>query len=192
MAIRRTAGRVPIVVSCALAHVQRQAKAMLERGGRSAWIGALLLNNLDFVFLQHARMRRGEITRATMRHSILKHARWWIRELLQQGARLKCPKTAATCRFLLRHEPSLWVFLYHDGVEPTNNAAERALRSPVIWRKISFGNDTESGARCTERLLSIAETCRQIGRCIRTFLTEALLAYRQGRQPPRLLPEPAT
>ncbi len=154
--------------------------------------GALLLNNLDFVCLQHARMCRGEITRGTMRDSILKHARWRIRDLLQQGARLKCPKLAATCRFLLRHEPSLWVFLYHEGVEPTNNAAERALRPPVIWRKISFGNDTESGARCTERLLIIAETCGQIGRCIRTFLTEALLAYRQGRQPPRLLPEPAT
>ena len=175
-----------------LAHVQRQAKAMLEREGKSARIGALLRKNLDFVFFQHARMCRGEITRTTMRDSILKHARWWIRELLQQGARLKCPKTAATCRFLLRREPSLWVFLDHEGVEPTNDIAERALRSPVIWRKISFGNDTQSGARCTERLLSIAETCRQIGRCIRTFLTEALLAYRQGRQPPRFLPEPAT
>ncbi len=66
-----------------LAHVKRQAKAMLERGGRSAQIGAPLLNNLDFVFFQHARMCRGEITRATMRDSVLKHARWWIRQLVQ-------------------------------------------------------------------------------------------------------------
>ncbi len=76
------------------------------------------------------RLRCEEISRATMRDSMLKHARRWIRELLQQGARLKCPKTAATYR-LLRHEPSLWVFLYHNGVEPTNNAAERALGARV-------------------------------------------------------------
>ncbi len=70
---------------------------------------------------------------------------------------------------LRRREPSLWVSLYHERAEPTNNAAERALPSVVIWWKISLGNDTEPGPCCRERLLSVAEACRQIGRRIRTF-----------------------
>ncbi len=175
-----------------LAHAKRQAKAMRERAGKSVRIGALLLNSLEFVFLQHARMCRGEITRATMRDSMLKHARSRMRALPGEAARLKRAKTAVTCRFLLQHEPSLWVFLSHDGVEPTKSAAEPALGSPVIWRKIRFGNNTESGARCTGRLLGIAETCRQAGRRIRTVLTDALVACRQGRQPLGPFPEPAT
>ncbi len=118
-----------------------------------------------------------------MRYSVVKHARWWIRELLQQWARLKCPKTAATCRLLTRHEPSLWVLPYHEGVEPADHEAEQALRSPVISRKINLGNGTESGARCTERLPDITEACPRIGRCTRTLVTGSLVAYRQGRLP---------
>ncbi len=68
-----------------LAHVKRHAEAMQEPEGKNARIGAPLLNDLEFVLLQHARMCRGEITRATMWDSIQKHARWWIRELPQHG-----------------------------------------------------------------------------------------------------------
>jgi len=175
-----------------LAHLVRQAKGMAERGGKAGRVGAVLRNNLEYALGEHRRMREGQIKHSTLRTEVTKHARWWVRETLAEGAAVRCAKTAGTCRHLQRHEPSLWLFLYHDDVEPTNNAAERALRPAVIWRKTSYGNDSESGARCTERLLSVVQTCRQLGRDIWTYLTEALTAFRAGREPPPLLPEPST
>ena len=72
-----------------------------------------------------------------------------------------CAKTAATCRELLAGETHLWTFVRVEGVEPTNNAAERALRHAVIWRKISGGTDSEAGSRFVERMLTVVATCRQ-------------------------------
>ena len=55
---------------------------------------------------------------------------------------------------------SLWTFLENEGVEPTNNRAERALRFGVIWRKRSYGTQSDKGNRWVERILSLKETCR--------------------------------
>jgi transposase len=50
---------------------------------------------------------------------------------------------------------SLWTFLDHEGVDPTNNRAERALRFGVLWRKRSLGTQSEKGNRWVERILSL-------------------------------------
>ncbi len=75
-----------------------------------------------------------------------------------------------------------------DGVEPTNNVAERALRPAVLWRKGSFGSDTEAGSRFAERLLTVVATCRQQGRQLLDFLVAAGEAALWGISPPSLLP----
>jgi transposase len=105
-----------------------------------------------------------------------------IREALSQGAACDCPETAATCRELLASEPKLWAFVWHEGVEPTNNAAERALRHAVLWRKGSGGTDSSRGSRFVERVLSIRETFRQQDRGFLGYLVECCQTHLDLKQ----------
>ena len=75
-----------------------------------------------------------------------------------------------------------------EGVEPTNNEAERCIRGAVLWRKGSFGVWSERGARYVERMLTVAGTCRKQGRQVYGYLREAVSAYHRGIPAPSLLP----
>ena len=86
-------------------------------------------------------------------------------------------------RRLQREMASLWVFLRAQGVEPTNNRAERSLRFAVMWRKGSSGTDSEAGNRWVERTLSLRQTCRQLGQSTFGALVDAVTSFFQGRQP---------
>jgi transposase len=86
-----------------------------------------------------------------------------VRSGLERGSGCACGKTSATCGELLRLWECLWTFTRIEGVEPTNNAAERAPRHAVIWRRISGGTDSELGSRFVERMLTVVATCRQQG-----------------------------
>jgi transposase len=88
-------------------------------------------------------------------------------------------------RRLLREMDSLWVFLAHYGVEPTNNRAERALRFGVLWRKRSLGTASDKGNRWVERLLSLKETCRLHARATYVVLVDAITSFFSD-QPPDL------
>lgn len=98
----------------------------------------------------------------------------------------------ALCGNLLDSWPALWTFAHVDGVEPTNNAAERALRPAVLWRKGSFGTQSDAGSRFVERILTVAATCKQQGRGLLDFLVSVITAARLGLPPPSLLPTPST
>jgi transposase len=78
---------------------------------------------------------------------------------------------------------ALWVFLREQGVDPTNNLAERGLRFGVIWRKTSHGTDSDAGNRWVERTLSLCPTCRQRGQLTFGVLVDAVTSLFQGRQP---------
>jgi transposase len=111
-----------------------------------------------------------------------------LRELLEGGAR-KSAKTRHHRRFarnLLKVWPALWTFVEAEGVEPTNNAAERGLRHAVIARKLSQGSRCEQGKRTTERLLSAAITCRLQGRSLFGYLAEVAEASIRGQPAPAL------
>ena len=82
----------------------------------------------------------------------------------------------------------MWTFAYHEGLEPTNNTAERALRPAVLWRKRSFGCHSEEGCRYVERLLTVVQTLRLQGRDVLDYLQAALTAHRHGLPTPKLLP----
>jgi transposase len=86
-------------------------------------------------------------------------------------------------RRLLREMESLWVFLVHYGVEPTNNRAERALRSGVLWRKRSLGTASKKGNRWVERILSLKETCRLQTRSTYEVLVDAVSSLFMQRLP---------
>jgi transposase len=85
-------------------------------------------------------------------------------------------------------EEGLWNFVWFPGVEPTNNAAERAVRHAVIWRRISGGTDSQAGSRFVERTLTVVATCRQQGRNVLDYLSSCFQAARNGQAIPSLLP----
>lgn len=87
---------------------------------------------------------------------------------------------------LLKIWPALWTFVTVEGVEPTNNAAERSLRGPVIHRKLSHGTRSEGGERFIERALSASVTCRLQGRSLFAYLSELLTARARGQPLPSL------
>jgi transposase len=110
-----------------------------------------------------------------------------VRSLLESGAACGCPWTAKVCRRLLEGFDHLWTFAAAAGVPPHNNAAERALRHGVIWRRTSHGTDGEPGSRYVERMLTAVATCRQRGRDVLAFLTTCLRARLDGTAAPSLL-----
>ena len=90
-------------------------------------------------------------------------------------------------RALFVNFESFFAFIDHEGVEPTNNSAERALRHAVIWRKITFGNRSEAGEVAVSRLLTIAATCKMQNRDALAYIATAIRSHRRGETPPSLL-----
>src|SRR5438105_6309799 len=83
-------------------------------------------------------------------------------------------------------EPALYTFAAVEGVEPTNNAAERALRHAVCWRKTSYGTDSSSGSRFVERVLTVVATCRQQSRGVLEYLVQCSDGHRRRGDHPSL------
>jgi transposase len=108
--------------------------------------------------------------------------------LLWRGADSADHKAAALCCGLNKWWAALWTFARVEGVAPTTNVSERALRPAVLWRKGSFGSDSVAGSRLAERLLTVGATCRQQGRPLLDFLVAAGEAALQGSAAPSLLP----
>src|SRR6185437_13618207 len=112
-----------------------------------------------------------------------------INSLLLRGVFSGNARLVGMCRELYNHREWLWTFVDVQGIEPTNNAAERALRPAVIYRKLSFGTQSASGSRFIERMLTVSETCRLQGRSIFAYLTAAVEAHFQQKAAPSLLPK---
>src|SRR5207237_9305922 len=108
--------------------------------------------------------------------------------LMRRGQENPDRKAAGLCRELTKWWAALWTFARVEGVEPTNNGAERALRPAVLWRKGCFGSDSEAGSRFAERLLTVVASCRQQGRSVLAFLVAAGEAALQCSGAPSLLP----
>jgi transposase len=111
-----------------------------------------------------------------------------VERLLGEAADVCPKKVAGTARQILKRKEALWTFVYTEGVEPTNNLAERDLRHAVIWRKTSFGTQSEEGSRFVERILSVVMSLRKQERNVLDYLTAALDAQLRGAPAPSLLP----
>jgi transposase len=112
-----------------------------------------------------------------------------VRRWLTEGIHSDHSKTANTCRRILAVDKALWTFATHPDVEPTNNTAERALRHSVIWRRTSYGTQSDAGSRFVERILTVVATCRQQDRDPLDFVCQAIRAQRSGQPGPSLLPD---
>lgn len=170
------------------AHLRRDWQAMIDRGGSSQKLGRRLRDLTDHMFRLWQRVRDGTFTRARFQLPMI-NVRHQVGTLLRQGARCAHAQTAGTCRDILTQEASLWTFIRVAGVEPTNNAAERALRQAVLWRKKSFGTRSRAGSEYVERILTVVATCRLQGRNVLEYLTSACVAALSERPAPSLLPD---
>jgi transposase len=166
-------------------HLIRNFQALVDRGGRLGIWGADFLALSRIVFRLWHLYREGTIDRATLQ-AAMAPVQMAFHALLERGAQ-RADAPEALCQELLAHEAALWTFVREERVEPTNNAAEQALRGAVIWRKSCFGAHSAEGNRFVERLLTVSATCRKQQRHLLTFVTEAIAAHWAGRPAPTLL-----
>lgn len=180
------------------AHLKREFTKIAERAGVSRTLGEALLEQERQLFEFWYRVRDGTLARAEF-IELVRPIRERVLALLEEGAshqigsKEKTPlaQTTRTCRQLLKVEPALWLFVNTEGVEPTNNAAERAIRPAVLWRRTSFGSQSQAGSIFVARMLTVVTTVRSQGRNVLEYMTAACRAARSGQPAPSLLPETA-
>ena len=167
------------------AHLKRDFQALIDDPCPTRKrLGYDLMRPTKELFAFWKRVRDGTMSRRTFvrrMHPIRER----VESLLLRG--YFNALTHGVCRELWEHRDNLWTFVAVDGVEPTNNAAERALRHAVIWRKLSFGTQSAAGSRFVERLLTVIETCRRAGRNAFAWLTETVRATFRREAAPMLM-----
>ena len=171
------------------AHLRRDFLALLNYGPSAAQLGLALLDLTDRIFAAWHQARADPAARPWLSETIAP-LQAEMHALLEAGQDQHAAKAAGLARSLLQIWPALWTFVRVPGVEPTNNAAERALRPAVLWRKGSFGTQSDAGNLFVTRLLSVAATCRQQQRPLLAYLTAVCTAAQRGLPSPSLLPPP--
>jgi transposase len=170
------------------AHLKRDFTALAEmKEAKPREIGQAALAEIAILFEQWHAYRRGEIDRATLR-TTMHPVRERFEPVLKRAEASRHWKATPLGWHLLGHFDSLWTFVERDGVEPTNNAAERAVRPAVLWRKSSFGTQSERGRTFAERLLTVVTSLRSQGRDVLAYLEAAIHAAAQGTETPSLVP----
>jgi len=150
-------------------HLKRDFQAIAERMGDSKIVGEGLLEQSKELFRLWQKVRDGTLQRLEFQ-KLIAPVKGEVSELLFAGTQSTNSKTRNTCSGILKLEVSLWTFSQIEGIEPTNNQAERALRRAVIWRRKSFGTQSETGSRFVERILTVVTTLRQQGRSVFKYL----------------------
>ena len=173
-----------------LAHIKGNFQALVDRGGAGARVGRWGLRELGRVFALWRQFRGGVIDRQGLRAG-LQPIKARFAKLLDYGLWGEDHQAETLCWQLKERWEALWTFARVTGVEPTNNAAERALRPAVLWRKGSFGTQSQRGSRFAEEMLTVAASCRQQGRHLLSFLVEVCKAALLGKSPPSLVLSPA-
>jgi len=169
-------------------HLKRDFQALIDRGDNQARrLGYDLRRCVRDVFRHWAAYRDGDISRAALQRRIAP-VRRAVEGYLHRGIASENKSLVGMCHELYGHREWLWEFVRTEGVEPTNNAGERALRHAVIWRKLSFGTQSAQGSRFVETMLTLIETCRQQGRLAFEHLVQSVQAHLSGQIAPSLLP----
>jgi len=169
------------------AHLIRDVVKISARGGRSEEIADAILVHVQEMFVLWRMLQDGKRQRAWFRRKMVS-IRAEIEQLLEQGAECGHVKTQRTCKRILKLKAALWTFVDHEGVDPTNNLAERIIRAYVLWRKVSFGTQSERGNLFVERMLTVSATCRLQERNVLEYLTDAVTAFYKNQPIPTLLP----
>jgi transposase len=167
------------------AHLKRDFQALIDSPcGTAKRLGHDLMKPTRELFALWQKVRDGTISRTTFRRQ-MQPIREQVDALLLRG--YFNARTHGFCKELVEHKDNLWTFVDIEGIQPTNNAAEQALRHAVIWRKLSFGTQSASGSRFVERLLTVIETCRRQSRNTFQWLTDAVQARLNRKPAPSLM-----
>jgi len=167
------------------AHLLRKFIAFSERDGPAGDFGQELLDCTALMFGYWHDYKDGKLTRE-------KFLAWMaplqtqVEAVLARAVAADIERLSGSCANILVHKQALWTFVTHDDVEPTNNHAERELRAFVLWRRRSFGTQSERGNLFAERLMTIAHTARKQNKNVLTFLTACCEAQRTGHAAPSL------
>jgi transposase len=172
------------------AHLLRDFQGFIDRGGKGGVLGEKLLLQTRIMFGLWRRVRDKTLLRTTFQRRMKPIERRILRLLREAHLRAE-PKTSGVAREIVARRNYLWTFVDSEGVEPTNNAAERAIRPAVLWRKGSFGTDSIDGSRFVERILTAATTLKQQRRHVLEYLTAACAAHDAGLPVQSLLPQAA-
>jgi transposase len=164
----------------------RKFVSFSEREGPAAAIGCELLDYARILFSYWHDFQAGKLSRAELRRHMAP-LRTQLETALERAAASDTAVVAGSCADILEHRAALWTFIDCDGVEPTNNHAERELRAFVLWRKRSFGTQSDRGNRFAERLMTVAHTARKQHRNVLAFLTTCCTAALSGERAPPLL-----
>lgn len=168
------------------AHLLRKFVSFSERDGRAKTIGRTLLDYTGLVFEYWHDYKDGKLDKQQF-DAWMAPVRKQFEAELQRAVDAEIDGVSGSCANILEHQPALWTFAEHEGVEPTNNHAERELRAFVLWRKRSFGTQSERGNRFAERLMTVAHTARKQGKNVLEFLTACCRARAANEPAPSLL-----
>jgi transposase len=171
------------------AHLKRNWQAFSERDGPVGEWGKKAIVQIEELFALWHQLKGEELDRAALQVR-MKPVQTELRRLLEEGQTLPLTKANTFCKNVLALWPALWRFLEVEGLEPTNNTAERALRHAELWRKACLGTQSESGAQFVARILTVVDTCRKQDLHVLTFLTQAAQAHMSGQTAPALFPTP--
>jgi transposase len=168
------------------AHLLRKFISFAERDGPAGTIGRELVQYTALVFEYWHAFETGQFTRDELLT--------WMRPLqvqfeaaLQRAVAANIVRLSGSCADILAHRDALWTFVTHDGVTPTNNDAERALRPFVLWRKRSFGCQSDRGERFAERVMTVVQSLRKQGRDVLDFLVRSVTAHVARAEMPALV-----
>lgn len=168
------------------AHLLRKFVAFSERDGPAGAIGRELLELSALMFEYWHGFKDGLLTRRELQ--------FWMRplqrdieRLLERGAAADIERLSGSCADILAHRDALWTFVQHESVEPTNNHGELELRDFVLWRKRSFGSQSERGERFAERVMTAVRTARKQGKHVLDFMVRSVTAHVDGTPPPQLI-----
>jgi transposase len=168
------------------AHLKRDFQKIVDGGGPSTFVGRRGLRIVRELFVAWRAFQAGTIPRPRLQELIAPLERR-LRRALLEGAFGADARVAKFCANLLHLEAALWTFAKTEGVEPTNNFMERLVRLAVLWRRRSFGCNSEAGCRFVERILTVVQSCRLRDRNTVDYLRQALHAHRAGKPCPSLL-----
>jgi transposase len=170
------------------AHLIRRFKAFSESPHpkvRRLGDALLLLSQVHLVEWHRVQERRA--TRAQLQELVARLEPLFVHHL-ECGKALRLHSVSGACANLLAHRDALFTYAFETGVPPTNNHAERELRSFVMWRKQTAGTRSERGDRFAERVMTVVHTLRKQGRHVLSYLEQACIAALRSQPSPALMP----
>lgn len=168
------------------AHLIRRFVSFSQRDGPAGAIGRELLDLSALVFEYWHGFKAGQLTRDELQ-TWMRPVQRRFEAVLERAVAVGIPRMSGSCADMLAHKEALWTFVSREGVEPTNNHAELQLRPLVLWRKRSFGCQSERGLRFVERVMTVTYTARKQGKKVLDFIVACITAKRDDTTPPSLL-----